>query len=159
MTALADGGPQTMPSGCALAEQERARLASAGQPLLSLPHIPDGIDLGALYELAAALRAQGLGRGAVTAPLWEPAPTLDVDALLADPTTHIIVCCGSGGVGKTTTAAAARRARRGGGSARASCSRSIRRVAWPSRWGSPSWTTPRPRSPASTRRPVARSTR
>ncbi|WP_392543297.1 ArsA family ATPase [Oryzobacter telluris] len=36
-----------------------------------------------------------------------PAPTpLDVDALLADPGTGIIVCCGSGGVGKTTTAAA-----------------------------------------------------
>jgi anion-transporting ArsA/GET3 family ATPase len=38
--------------------------------------------------------------------LWESAPTLDIDALLADPATHIIVCCGSGGVGKTTTAAA-----------------------------------------------------
>jgi anion-transporting ArsA/GET3 family ATPase len=33
-------------------------------------------------------------------------PSLDVDALLADPGTHIIVCCGSGGVGKTTTSAA-----------------------------------------------------
>jgi anion-transporting ArsA/GET3 family ATPase len=38
--------------------------------------------------------------------LWESAARLDVDALLADPGTHIIVCCGSGGVGKTTTAAA-----------------------------------------------------
>ncbi|MEV7320337.1 ArsA family ATPase [Streptomyces sp. NPDC093970] len=34
------------------------------------------------------------------------APALDVDALLDDPTTRIVVCCGSGGVGKTTTAAA-----------------------------------------------------
>jgi len=34
------------------------------------------------------------------------APVLDVDALLEDRTTHIIVCCGSGGVGKTTTSAA-----------------------------------------------------
>jgi anion-transporting ArsA/GET3 family ATPase len=34
------------------------------------------------------------------------APRLDVDALLANPSTKIIVCCGSGGVGKTTTAAA-----------------------------------------------------
>jgi anion-transporting ArsA/GET3 family ATPase len=32
--------------------------------------------------------------------------TLDVDALLDDPRTGIIVCCGSGGVGKTTTSAA-----------------------------------------------------
>ncbi|MEW9527601.1 ArsA family ATPase [Microbispora sp. NPDC049125] len=34
------------------------------------------------------------------------APALDVDAILDDPGTRIIVCCGSGGVGKTTTAAA-----------------------------------------------------
>jgi anion-transporting ArsA/GET3 family ATPase len=31
---------------------------------------------------------------------------LDIDALLTDPTTHILVCCGAGGVGKTTTSAA-----------------------------------------------------
>ena len=35
-----------------------------------------------------------------------PARTLDVDPLLDDPKTRIVVCCGSGGVGKTTTAAA-----------------------------------------------------
>jgi anion-transporting ArsA/GET3 family ATPase len=34
------------------------------------------------------------------------APALDIDALLDDPSTGIIVCCGSGGVGKTTTSAA-----------------------------------------------------
>jgi anion-transporting ArsA/GET3 family ATPase len=42
-------------------------------------------------------------------PLAAPASTagpLDVDALLDDPATGIIVCCGSGGVGKTTTSAA-----------------------------------------------------
>ncbi len=33
-------------------------------------------------------------------------PELDVDRLIADRRTRIIVCCGSGGVGKTTTAAA-----------------------------------------------------
>src|SRR4051794_7236290 len=36
----------------------------------------------------------------------EETPPLDVDALLADRSTNIIVCCGSGGVGKTTTSAA-----------------------------------------------------
>ena len=35
-----------------------------------------------------------------------PAPALDVDTLLDDPGTRIVVCCGSGGVGKTTTSAA-----------------------------------------------------
>jgi anion-transporting ArsA/GET3 family ATPase len=34
------------------------------------------------------------------------APPLDIDDLIDDPGTRIIVCCGSGGVGKTTTAAA-----------------------------------------------------
>lgn len=35
-----------------------------------------------------------------------PSLALDVDALIDDRTTRIIVCCGSGGVGKTTTSAA-----------------------------------------------------
>ncbi|WP_073947091.1 ArsA family ATPase [Streptomyces kebangsaanensis] len=35
-----------------------------------------------------------------------PARMLDIDPLLDDPETRIVVCCGSGGVGKTTTAAA-----------------------------------------------------
>ncbi|MGB7982445.1 MAG: ArsA family ATPase [Candidatus Nanopelagicales bacterium] len=42
----------------------------------------------------------------MSAPLWASAPILDIDALLADRSTRILVCCGSGGVGKTTTAAA-----------------------------------------------------
>ncbi|HWC79719.1 MAG TPA: ArsA family ATPase [Pseudonocardiaceae bacterium] len=33
-------------------------------------------------------------------------PKVDIDGLLDDPDTRVIVCCGSGGVGKTTTAAA-----------------------------------------------------
>jgi anion-transporting ArsA/GET3 family ATPase len=40
-----------------------------------------------------------------TRPL-SPARVLDVDPLLDDPQTRIVVCCGAGGVGKTTTAAA-----------------------------------------------------
>ncbi len=34
------------------------------------------------------------------------APAMDLAALIADPTTRIVVCCGAGGVGKTTTSAA-----------------------------------------------------
>ncbi|GAC79036.1 MULTISPECIES: ArsA family ATPase [Gordonia] len=33
-------------------------------------------------------------------------PDLKMGAVLADPTTRVVICCGSGGVGKTTTAAA-----------------------------------------------------
>jgi Mrp family chromosome partitioning ATPase len=33
-------------------------------------------------------------------------PFLDVDAVIADRETEIVICCGSGGVGKTTTSAA-----------------------------------------------------
>ncbi|MFL6025460.1 MAG: ArsA family ATPase [Friedmanniella sp.] len=36
----------------------------------------------------------------------QPAPFLDVDAVIADRQTEIVICCGSGGVGKTTTSAA-----------------------------------------------------
>ncbi|MEV0239519.1 ArsA family ATPase [Streptomyces sp. NPDC050674] len=39
-------------------------------------------------------------------PHLTPARLLDIDPLLEDPETRIVVCCGSGGVGKTTTAAA-----------------------------------------------------
>ncbi|MEU1402777.1 ArsA family ATPase [Streptomyces sp. NPDC005728] len=39
-------------------------------------------------------------------PHLSPARVLDIDSLLDDPKTRIVVCCGSGGVGKTTTAAA-----------------------------------------------------
>src|SRR3712207_5764451 len=35
-----------------------------------------------------------------------PPPGLDVDAIIADSGTKIVICCGSGGVGKTTTSAA-----------------------------------------------------
>jgi anion-transporting ArsA/GET3 family ATPase len=42
----------------------------------------------------------------VTPRTRRPARHLDIDALLTDPQTRIIVACGAGGVGKTTTSAA-----------------------------------------------------
>ncbi|GAA3727016.1 ArsA family ATPase [Streptomyces tremellae] len=51
-------------------------------------------------------KAQEPGGGAEAAGVPSDTPALDVDALLDDPATRIVVCCGSGGVGKTTTAAA-----------------------------------------------------
>jgi anion-transporting ArsA/GET3 family ATPase len=46
------------------------------------------------------------GPGTGRARPLSPARVLDIDPLLDDPATRIVVCCGSGGVGKTTTAAA-----------------------------------------------------
>ncbi|HEX3488922.1 MAG TPA: ArsA-related P-loop ATPase [Streptosporangiaceae bacterium] len=40
-------------------ERQRSRLDDAGQPCYELPWISDGVDLGGLYRLAAALREQG----------------------------------------------------------------------------------------------------
>jgi cellulose biosynthesis protein BcsQ len=39
-------------------------------------------------------------------PSANEAAPFDIDALLDDPGTGIVVCCGSGGVGKTTASAA-----------------------------------------------------
>jgi hypothetical protein len=40
-------------------ELQRERLSAPGQPCYELPWINDGMDLGGLYRLAAALRDQG----------------------------------------------------------------------------------------------------
>ncbi|MFJ6729591.1 ArsA-related P-loop ATPase [Streptomyces sp. NPDC091281] len=48
----------------------------------------------------------GAGSAAQGGRRISPTRALDVDLLLDDPGTRIVVCCGSGGVGKTTTAAA-----------------------------------------------------
>lgn len=86
------------------------------------------------------------------------ADPMDLDRLVRDPATGIIVCCGSGGVGKTTTAAAI-------GVHAAELGRSVvvltidPRGAWPSRSGSASSTTHRVPSSVSMPRAAARSTR
>ena len=46
------------------------------------------------------------GRTARSARPGPVAPAMDLEALIADPETRIVVCCGAGGVGKTTTSAA-----------------------------------------------------
>ncbi|HSJ21888.1 MAG TPA: ArsA-related P-loop ATPase [Nocardioidaceae bacterium] len=44
----------------ALEDEQRERIAGLGVPTYELPRLPDGIDLGGLYELAADLCEQGL---------------------------------------------------------------------------------------------------
>ncbi|MGW3196637.1 ArsA family ATPase [Streptomyces sp. NPDC001118] len=57
-------------------------------------------------EAAEGADGSGSAEGREQGRLLSPARVLDVDPLLDDPKTRIVVCCGSGGVGKTTTAAA-----------------------------------------------------
>jgi anion-transporting ArsA/GET3 family ATPase len=56
--------------------------------------------------MSSAASSHGRSRSRVGPLAESPASSLDIDALLDDPHTGIIVCCGSGGVGKTTTSAA-----------------------------------------------------
>jgi anion-transporting ArsA/GET3 family ATPase len=44
----------------ALEDRQQERIAALGVPTYELTRLPDGIDLGGLYELAADLRAQGM---------------------------------------------------------------------------------------------------
>ncbi|MGW1054307.1 ArsA family ATPase [Streptomyces sp. NPDC002521] len=57
-------------------------------------------------EAAEGADGSGSAEGREQGRPLSPARVLDVDPLLDDPKTRIVVCCGSGGVGKTTTAAA-----------------------------------------------------
>ncbi len=92
----------------ALEERGRDALAALDRPSYELPQLPDTVDLAGLYELAAALEAQGMRDEQAHEQAGEQdpdqGPGLDVDAVLDS--AKILVCCGSGGVGKTTTAAA-----------------------------------------------------
>ncbi|MFF0477908.1 ArsA family ATPase [Streptomyces sp. NPDC004284] len=51
-------------------------------------------------------KAGAVAAGAGAGPGLDHAPVLELDPILDDRGTRIIVCCGAGGVGKTTTAAA-----------------------------------------------------
>ncbi|MFI2761246.1 ArsA family ATPase [Streptomyces echinatus] len=57
-------------------------------------------------EAREASEGRGTAGAQEAARRLSPARVLDIDPLLDDPKTRIVVCCGSGGVGKTTTAAA-----------------------------------------------------
>ncbi|MHB1801922.1 MAG: ArsA-related P-loop ATPase [Actinomycetes bacterium] len=46
--------------GAAAQRRQRRRLSAAGRPVLELPTLPDGVDLGGLYALARALISQGV---------------------------------------------------------------------------------------------------
>ena len=82
----------------ALQDRERDELLTSGPPALRAADDPRGDRPG--QPVPAGRRAQGAGGGMTVAP------ALDMDRIIDDRRTRIIVCCGSGGVGKTTAAAA-----------------------------------------------------
>jgi anion-transporting ArsA/GET3 family ATPase len=83
-----------------MSEYDRAPAAGPRSPARGVR------DEGADAVDRATREAAGKSAGARAKNKAEQPPVLDVDALLDDPDTGVIVCCGSGGVGKTTTAAA-----------------------------------------------------
>jgi len=44
----------------ALEARERDNLEGLERPTYELPYLPDGVDVGALYDLAEQLRSQGI---------------------------------------------------------------------------------------------------
>ena len=46
----------------AMEQEERAKLVALDRPMLELPWLPDGVDLGSLYDLAEELVEQGVGQ-------------------------------------------------------------------------------------------------
>ena len=140
------GAPST-PQRVGLEKRERARARrrSAGRRT-SCRCCPTASTSAACTSWPTQLRRAGRVRLTAAGSAATPA-TLDVDALLDDPATRIVVCCGSGGVGKTTTAAAlALRAAERGPAVVVLTIDPARRLAQ-SHGPRPSWTTPRARSP------------
>jgi len=62
----AEAAPELIAGGVAhvkrqvLQESQRDILLDCGKPLVELPSLPDGIDLGALFELAQTLKDEGV---------------------------------------------------------------------------------------------------
>ncbi|KUN09880.1 anion-transporting ATPase [Streptomyces yokosukanensis] len=67
---------------------------------------PDPAEAQETAEGRGSAKERSSAEGREQGRRLSPARVLDVDPLLDDPKTRIVVCCGSGGVGKTTTAAA-----------------------------------------------------
>ena len=103
------GRPNTR-SGCWTRRIAAQQLAATGLPMMSLPRLVDGADLGGVYELADRLAEQGVMMSRTAASAQASAQHDRTEARpRADAGRHrtkIVVTCGSGGVGKTTTAAA-----------------------------------------------------
>ena len=100
-------GRRARRAGRAWSTASARRCRRSDRPTYELPALADRRrPRRALRPGRAPARRRGWReRGAGGAGRAAAAP-LDVDALLDDPATRVIVCCGAGGVGKTTTAAA-----------------------------------------------------
>ena len=114
------------------------RLTSLGVPLAEIAFDAAGIDEAALFSIADQIRNRPLE---VDGP---GSPFFDVDAIIADRQTKIMICCGAGGVGKTTTSAALALGGRGWPERRGPDHRS--RAGWRSPSASANWSSLRAQS-------------
>ena len=155
--ALLDEARDARRAGRRSSSRGRRTLDGSDRPTFELPLLEGGVDVGGLVR--AGRRAAASAGGGMTAPP-ATAPTLDVDALLAD----------RGYPHRSCAAAAAASARRRppprsrcappSRAARSSCSPSTRRAGWPSRWASTELdNTPRAGGRRRHARPAASSTR
>lgn len=90
--------------------QRRLLIQAAGVPFAELPNLTEMIEVPQILRLAEHFGADASRR---PIPGHRPGPTpaplrtsLDLDGVLLDPGTKVVLCCGTGGVGKTSLSAA-----------------------------------------------------
>ena len=136
-----------------LEDSQRELVEALDVPTYELPRMPGGVDLGALYELAAALKRPG--HGMTPGPAHRLARQLAAVAVHGARASTSTRCSTTPTPGSSSAAAPAASARprprrrwrsgRPSAAARSSCSPSTRPAGWPSRWGSSELdNTPRP---------------
>lgn len=89
--------------------QRRLLTEAAGAPFAELPTLAETIEVPQIRQLAEHF---GAARSPRPSPARRANPgradpvALDLDGVLLDPRTRVILCCGTGGVGKTSLSAA-----------------------------------------------------
>ena len=149
--------PATTPSGATSRTPSASWSTALDVPTYELPRMPGGVDLGALYELAAAAQAAGHGMITPRAPLAARGigPLGRRRRLQGARRSTSTRCSTTPAPGSSSAAGPAGSARprprrrwrsgRPSAGARSWCSPSTRPAGWRSRWGSRSSTTPRAR--------------
>ncbi len=133
----------------ALEASQRTLVAALDVPTYELPRLPQGVDLGALYELAA-LFASRAWHDPLRDPPGSARPARRPAPSTSTPCSTTSRSASSCAAARAASARPPRRRRwrcgRPSAAARSSSSPSTPPSGWPSRWASRPWTTPRARS-------------